>query len=82
MCNDCNCEEYLKCSIVGHIPIGFCCPKCDFYVEEGVCLRLKNKVKKKIPSSLKDESGKISLFSDKFCLKKKRQIIPNNIEDQ
>ena len=48
MCNNCNCENYDKCSIVGHMPIGFCCSKCVLYNEEHTCLKTKtNKLSKK-----------------------------------
>lgn len=36
-----------QCSIVGNIPLGFCCPQCDFYEEGGTCSRLKEQVDKK-----------------------------------
>jgi hypothetical protein len=38
-------------------------------------------VKKKIPTSLKDESGKINLFPDKFCIKKNRPLVVNKVEE-
>ena len=48
MCNNCNCENYDKCSIVGHMPVGFCCSKCVLYNEEHTCLKTKtNKLSKK-----------------------------------
>ncbi|MEJ2250551.1 MAG: hypothetical protein P8Y97_12975 [Candidatus Lokiarchaeota archaeon] len=81
MCNVCDCEEYEKCSIVGYIPLGFCCPKCNFYEAEGACVRSKMNVQKKIPVSLKDETGKVNLFPDKFCLKKKSQVLTSKIDD-
>ena len=48
MCNNCECDNYDKCSIVGNIPLGFCCPKCNFYNEEHTCLNSKMKTQDKI----------------------------------
>jgi hypothetical protein len=45
MCNSCNCENYEKCSIVGYMPIGFCCSKCYLYDEKHTCLNTKTKRK-------------------------------------
>jgi hypothetical protein len=44
MCNDCECDNYEKCSIVGNIPLGFCCPECKFYEGENSCLKSKIKM--------------------------------------
>lgn len=41
MCNNCNCHNYDKCSIVGHMPVGFCCSKCYLYDEKHTCLANK-----------------------------------------
>jgi len=43
MCNNCNCDNYEKCSIVGYMPVGFCCSKCDLYDEAHTCLKTKTK---------------------------------------
>ena len=43
MCNNCNCDNYDKCSIVGYMPIGFCCSKCYLYDEEHTCLNTKTR---------------------------------------
>jgi hypothetical protein len=43
VCNNCNCENYDQCSIVGYMPIGFCCSKCVLYDEEHTCLSTKTK---------------------------------------
>jgi hypothetical protein len=37
MCNNCDCENYEKCSIVGHLPYGTCCPECRYYDEKHSC---------------------------------------------
>jgi len=59
MCNNCNCEAYDQCSIVGYMPVGFCCTKCILYDEEHTCLRasIKGKVSKIEPISTKIEDG-------------------------
>ena len=43
MCNNCNCDAYEKCSIVGYMPIGFCCSNCYLYDEHHTCLETKTK---------------------------------------
>ncbi len=43
MCNNCNCDGYDKCSIVGYLPIGFCCSYCYLYNETHTCLLTKTK---------------------------------------
>lgn len=82
MCNYCDCENYHLCSIVGNIPLGFCCPKCVYYNEERTCIRSKMNVEMKIPRSLLNESGKVKLFSDNFCLKTARDVHPDQVEDK
>ena len=29
MCNNCFCDNITKCSIIGYLPIGFCCESCE-----------------------------------------------------
>lgn len=43
MCNNCNCDAYDQCSIVGYMPVGFCCEKCVLYNAERTCLRANSK---------------------------------------
>jgi hypothetical protein len=43
MCNNCNCDNYDLCSIVGHMPAGFCCSKCELYDEARTCMKMKTK---------------------------------------
>ncbi|MFW9827915.1 MAG: hypothetical protein ACFFEY_10000 [Candidatus Thorarchaeota archaeon] len=59
MCNNCNCEAYDKCSIVGYMPVGFCCTKCYLYNEQHTCLesRTKGKVVKVEALSASIEDG-------------------------
>ncbi len=59
MCNNCNCEAYDQCSIVGYMPVGFCCTKCYLYNEQHTCLesRTKGKVSKIEPVSATIENG-------------------------
>jgi len=59
MCNNCNCEAYDQCSIVGYMPVGFCCTKCYLYNEEHTCLHIahKEKVSKIEPISTTIEDG-------------------------
>ncbi len=44
MCNNCDCENYEKCSIVGYFPLGFCCPKCAFYEDREECFQTLREV--------------------------------------
>jgi len=37
MCNNCDCENFDRCSIVGYLPHGFCCNSCDNYNEVHSC---------------------------------------------
>ncbi len=46
MCQNCNCDFFEKCSIVGYMPVGFCCENCYLYDEHHTCLETKSKVKK------------------------------------
>jgi len=71
MCNNCDCENYEKCSIVGNIPLGFCCPQCVYYNEEHTCLnskmRTESSIQSKIKSieALKEVLGKSSKVTEK-----------------
>jgi hypothetical protein len=47
MCNFCDCENYDRCSIIGNIPMGFCCPKCVNFNEERSCKRSVSKVEER-----------------------------------
>jgi len=59
MCNNCNCENYDKCSIIGFMPIGFCCSKCYLYDVSHTCLNTKTK--RKAPLSGGDEERREEL---------------------
>ena len=37
VCNNCDCENYERCSIVGHLPYGVCCPQCNNYDKKHSC---------------------------------------------
>ena len=43
MCNNCNCDNFDQCSIVGYLPVGFCCSNCYLYDEAHTCLKTKTK---------------------------------------
>ncbi|MHA1291345.1 MAG: hypothetical protein ACTSQJ_01605 [Promethearchaeota archaeon] len=87
MCNNCNCDNYDKCSIVGFMPIGFCCSNCYLYDENYTCLKTKTKPKEKnilnnsaktlIPISTKIEDGLL-----KVVLKQEDKEIPIIIDLQ
>ena len=62
MCNKCECDNIDKCSIVGNIPLGFCCPKCNFYNEDHTCLNFKVKTQEKI----KAMTQKIDMLRNAF----------------
>ncbi len=42
MCQNCNCDFFDRCSIVGYMPIGFCCENCYLYDELVTCLKSKS----------------------------------------
>lgn len=48
MCKSCDCDNYEKCSIVGYMPIGYCCSLCNQYEEHKTCI---NEEDKEIPVS-------------------------------
>ena len=50
MCNYCECEEIDKCSIIGGMPLGFCCPKCINYNEAHTCITYNMRTQDKIKS--------------------------------
>lgn len=43
MCQNCNCDFFDRCSIVGYMPIGFCCENCYLYDEYRTCLTSKTR---------------------------------------
>lgn len=73
MCNNCNCEAYDQCSIVGFLPVGFCCTKCYVYNEALTCLksRTEEKVSKIEPVSATIEDGVL-----KVIIRKNEKEVP------
>ncbi|MFX0005609.1 MAG: hypothetical protein ACFFA7_06690 [Promethearchaeota archaeon] len=73
MCNNCNCDSYDQCSIVGYMPIGFCCTRCYLYDEVHTCLEcsVKGKVSKIEAVSAKIEDGVL-----KVVVKKDEKEVP------
>jgi len=55
MCNNCNCDNYDQCSIVGYMPIGFCCTKCYLYNKELTCLKTNTKPSEKGKAKIMQE---------------------------
>ena len=41
MCNHCECDNQEKCSIIGYLPIGFCCEKCIQFNPNEKCSHYK-----------------------------------------
>ncbi|MEJ2250549.1 MAG: hypothetical protein P8Y70_01380 [Candidatus Lokiarchaeota archaeon] len=85
MCNNCNCENYDRCSIVGYMPIGFCCSKCDLYDESHTCLHTKTKRKdseKVITEEIHPISTKIEGGLLKVVIDQKGKKIPIVIDIQ
>ena len=60
MCQNCNCDFFEKCSIVGYMPIGFCCEHCFLYDEYTTCLKSKTRVKEEVESDT-EKLGEIKL---------------------
>jgi hypothetical protein len=84
VCNNCNCENYEQCSIVGYMPIGFCCSKCVLYDEKHTCLNTKTKKKTTVhkdellePISTSIENGLL-----RVVIKKDNKEIPVYIDLQ
>lgn len=48
MCKECSCDNIEKCSIIGFMPIGFCCEKCQLFVDECLCENVKEITKSEI----------------------------------
>lgn len=87
MCNNCYCENYEKCSIVGYMPIGFCCSKCTLYDESHICLATKRISTKGAKSGERKEpirpvSTEIEDGLLKVVIKEKEKEIPIYIDLQ
>ena len=88
MCNNCNCDGYEQCSIVGKTPVGFCCSKCFLYDEIHTCLKTKTQ-RSILNTELGDESEHFRPISTtiedgllKVVLSKKDAQIPIIIDIQ
>ena len=77
MCNYCECENSDKCSIVGNIPLGFCCPKCIYYTDDHTCLNSKMRTEKSIQSKIKQIEALRSAFQKGEEEKEKEQELEN-----
>jgi len=62
MCQNCNCDFFDRCSIVGYMPIGFCCENCYLYDELVTCLKSKSDATKETEQK-PEIVGKITLKS-------------------
>jgi hypothetical protein len=77
MCNECDCDNYEMCSIVGNIPIGFCCPNCRYYSGESACERSKIKIEwRKKEIAAKTELLREVLSGKKQLSKKELEKFP------
>ena len=77
MCNYCECENSDKCSIVGNIPLGFCCPKCIYYTADHTCLNSKMRTEKSIQSKIKQIEALRSAFQKEEGKKEEDQELEN-----
>lgn len=77
MCNNCNCDDYELCSIVGFLGAGQCCSKCNLYDEAHTCLASQNREKTSdiTPVSTSIEGGLIKLI-----IKKQGKEVPIYID--
>ncbi|MFX1314548.1 MAG: hypothetical protein ACFE9T_01690 [Promethearchaeota archaeon] len=84
MCNNCNCDAFDKCSIVGYMPVGFCCSNCVLYDEAHTCLTSKSKPKQGVKEleNIKPISTTIEDGLLKVVIKKKKKEIPIYIDLQ
>jgi len=62
MCQNCNCDFFDRCSIVGYMPVGFCCENCYLYDEYNTCLKSKTHSKAEVEEKA-DLLGEIKLIS-------------------
>ena len=84
MCNNCNCDAFDQCSIVGYMPVGFCCSKCVLYDEAHTCLLSKSKPKMGAGESVVIEPVSTTIEDGllKVVLKKDKKEIPIYIDLQ
>ncbi len=80
MCKECSCDNYEKCSIVGFMPIGFCCENCILFRKEYVCENISPKTESKpsktIVSKIKLVHASIEGENLKVVIEKNRKKIP------
>ena len=70
MCNNCNCDGYERCSIVGYFPVGFCCSNCYLYDLHHTCLtNQQKKVETKGDALLKPELKLLTASIEEEMLK-------------
>lgn len=62
MCQNCNCDYFDRCSIVGYMPIGFCCENCYLYDEHRTCLKSQSKAEE-IKKQESERLGEIKLLN-------------------
>lgn len=62
MCKNCNCDFFDRCSIVGYMPLGFCCENCFLFDDYCTCLKSESKINEKIGLE-KEKLGDIKLVS-------------------
>ncbi len=84
MCNNCNCDAFDQCSIVGYMPVGFCCSKCVLYDQVHTCLSSKSKPKMGVGESERIEPVSITIEDGllKVVLKKEKKEFPIYIDLQ
>ena len=70
MCNKCDCENYDRCSIMGTLPIDFCCSMCFHYSTTEKCES----------SSTSVVERSFSVLPKSFCLKAKESARFEEIE--
>jgi len=80
MCNNCNCDGYDRCSIVGYLPFGFCCSHCYLYNEAHTCLSTQTKHLDK-DSVSKSIEGELKLISSSIEGSLLRVVIENKGEE-
>jgi len=62
MCKNCNCDFFDRCSIVGYMPVGFCCENCYLYDKYKTCLKSKTNGKVEVEEKA-DNLGEMKLIS-------------------
>ena len=67
LCNNCSCDFWEQCSIVGYINSpGFCCSKCENYDEELTCLKARFNYESIVPKTVIKHADKTIIIPNEW----------------